>query len=149
MPRARVIVDTNVLISRLLLPSSAAGRAVSRLVEQAQLLVSDATLTELADVLTRAKFDAYVSIDDRQEFFRLFARLAEMVTVTSSVRECRDPSDDKFLELAIDGKATLMVSGDKDLLAMSPYRTTSILTPAQALALPASALTQGPPEESL
>lgn len=141
MSRARVVIDSNVLISRLLLPRSVTGRAVSRLVTQTQILVSDATLAELADVLSRDKFNPYVSLDDRKEFFRRFARLAETVTVTSSVRACRDAKDDKFLELAVDGAAQFIVTGDKDLLALSPFRAMAVITSAQVLELPASALT--------
>ena len=77
MPSARVIVDTNVLISRLLIPHSVAGRPVSRLVNITRLLVSEETLAELAQTIAPDKFNPYVSLEDRQEFFRLYARLAE------------------------------------------------------------------------
>jgi putative PIN family toxin of toxin-antitoxin system len=111
------------------------------LVTHAQVLVSDHTLAELADGLSHSKFDPYVSLDDRKEIFRRFARLAEIVTVTSTVRACRDAKDDKFLELAVDGAARFIVTGDKDLLTLSPFRAVVILNPAQAMELPASALT--------
>ena len=140
MPSARVVVDTNVLISRLLLPQSVAGRAVTRLVQNTRLLVSENTLAELAHTISRDKFNAYVSQEDRQEFFGLYARLAEWVPIGSTVRVCRDPNDDKFLELAVDGEAQILVTGDKDLLALSPFRNIQILTPAAALALPDAAL---------
>jgi putative PIN family toxin of toxin-antitoxin system len=140
MPSARVILDTNILISRLLIPRSVAGRAVSRLVQHTQPLVSEAALSELAETLARDKFNPYVSLEDRQEFFRLFARVAEWVPVTTTVRVCRDPKDDKFLELAVDGQATLIVTGDKDLLALSPFRAVAMVTPAAVLAMPDSAL---------
>jgi uncharacterized protein len=143
MPSARVIVDTNVLISRLLIPRSVAGRAVSRLVKDARLLVSEDTLAELAQTIAHDKFNHYVSLEDRQEFFHLYARLAEWVPIRTTVRVCRDPSDDKFLELAADGHAQLLVTGDKDLLALSPYRNLRILTPAEALALPEAVLLTG------
>jgi uncharacterized protein len=142
MYRARVVLDTNVLISRMLIPQSAAGRAVSRLLHNSQLLVSEATLGELAQTLARKKFDPYVTLEDRQEFFRRFARVAEWVAVTSTVRLCRDPKDDKFLELAVDGEAHLLVTGDQDLLALSPFGTIAVLTPPQVLALPDSAFTE-------
>jgi len=116
----RVILDTNVLISRLLLVNSTASRAVRLLSERAQPLVSEDTLTELADTLSRPKFDPYVSREDRQGFFELFARVAEWVRITTTIRRCRDPKDNKFLELAIDGKADWIVTGDKDLLELSP-----------------------------
>ncbi len=134
MPRERIVVDTNALISRLLLPNSTPGRAVRKIVDEAQLLVSDATLTEFADVLAREKFDAYISIEDRQEFFGFLSRVAEIIAVSCTVRECRDPKDDKFLELAIDGDADLIVTGDKDLLVIGSFHGIAIITPSVYLA---------------
>jgi len=133
-PRSRVVVDNNALVSRLLIPASVPSRAVRKAVDEAQLLVSEATLEELADVLARPKFDPYVSIADRQEFLRLMGRVAELVPITFTVRACRDPKDDKFLELAINGRADLIVTGDRDLLALNPFRDIPIITPAQYLA---------------
>jgi putative PIN family toxin of toxin-antitoxin system len=140
MSDIRVILDTNVLISRLLIPASTAGHAVRRLLDRTQPLVSDDTLSELATTLSRSKFDPYVSREDRQTFFELFARVAEWVTVTSTIRACRDPKDNKFLELAVDGKADWIVTGDKDLLQLGTFQETKIMTPAAVLALPESAL---------
>lgn len=139
MASRRVILDTNVVISRLLIPESTVGRAVRRLLDRTQPLVSGDTLSELANKLSRPKFDPYVSREDRQTFFELFARVAEWVTVATTIRQCRDPKDDKFLELAVDGKADWIITGDKDLLELSPFQGISILTPAAVLALPDSA----------
>jgi len=148
MRSARVIVDTNVLISYLLLKHSPTGQAVSRVFAEAQPLASEATLTELADVLARSKFDAYIDPHSRQDFFRLYARIAEIVPITVTVRACRNPRDDKFLELAASGEAALIVTGDQDLLSMSRYGTVNFITPVQFLALPASALTAGTDDPS-
>jgi putative PIN family toxin of toxin-antitoxin system len=87
-------------------------------------------MTELADVLARPKFDAYASLEDRQQFLRLLGRIAEMVPVVHTIRICRDPRDDKFLELAVNGEADLLVTGDGDLLALHPFRGIPIITPA-------------------
>jgi putative PIN family toxin of toxin-antitoxin system len=131
--RARVVIDNNALVSRLLIPNSVPGRAVRKAVDEAQLLISEATLEELADVLARPKFDPYVSIVDRQQFIRLLGRIAELVPITFTVRACRDPKDDKFLELAINGRADLIVTGDKDLLELNPFRDIPIITLAEYL----------------
>ena len=112
----------------------------SSLIKVTRLLVSEDTLAELAQTIARDKFNPYVSLEDRQEFFRLYARLAEWVPISSTVRVCRDPNDDKFLELAVDGQAQMVVTGDKDLLGLSPYRGIEILTPAAVLAVPDAAL---------
>jgi putative PIN family toxin of toxin-antitoxin system len=131
--RKRVVVDTNALISRLLLPSSVPSQAVRRVVDNGILLVSEATMNELADVLARAKFDRYISLEDRQQFLRLLGRLAEFVPNVYRVRDCRDPKDNKFLEVALNGKADLILTGDADLLALHPWRDIAVLSPADYL----------------
>jgi putative PIN family toxin of toxin-antitoxin system len=129
----RIVVDTNALISRLLLPRSIPGKAVRKAVDAGQILISEVTLAELADVLGRLKFAPYVSIQDRQQFIRLLGRVAEMVPITHTIRACRDPNDDKFLEVAVNGAASVIITGDKDLLALNPFRKIAIVTPAQYL----------------
>jgi len=130
---ARIVADTNALVSRLLLPSSVPGRAVRKAVDDGILLVSDATMNELADVLARPKFDRYVSLEDREQFLRLLGRLAEFVPIVYPVRACRDPKDDKFLEVALNGKAEVILTGDADLLALHPWQGIAILSPAEYL----------------
>jgi len=129
----RIVVDTNALISRLLLPRSVPGKAVQKAIDAGQIVISETTLAELADVLSRPKFTPYVSILDRQQFIRLLGRAAEMVPITHKIRVCRDPKDDKFLEVAVNGAANVIITGDKDLLALNPFRKIAIVTPAQYL----------------
>jgi uncharacterized protein len=131
--RTRIVVDTNALVSRLLLPASVTGQAVRRTVDTGILLVSEATMNELADVLARPKFDRYISLEDRQQFLRLLGRLAHFVPIVYPVHACRDPRDDKFLEVALNGKAELIVTGDADLLALHPWQGIAILSPADYL----------------
>ena len=134
MPNSlRIVIDNNVLISRLLIPDSVPSRAVRKAVDTGQLLVSEATLAELARVLSRPKFDPYVTIADRQEFIRLLGRIAEFVTTTYTVHACRDPKDNMFLEVAVNGQADLLVTGDQDLLALGTFHNTAIMTPASYL----------------
>ena len=131
--RERVVIDTNALVSRLLLPGSIPGQAVRKAVAEAQLLASDDTIIELADVLARKKFDPYTTVRERQEFLRLFDRIAERVPIVHVIRACRDPKDDKFLELAVNGAAQLIITGDADLLALHPFRGIDILPPTSYL----------------
>jgi putative PIN family toxin of toxin-antitoxin system len=133
-PRKRIVVDTNVLIGRLLLPESIPGRAIRRAVDTGQLLASAATLEELTDVVGRAKFDPYLSVADRQEFIRLLGRIVELVPIVRMVRACRDSRDDKFLEIAVNGRADLIITGDRDLLELDPFMGIAILSPAAYLA---------------
>lgn len=128
--RRRIVVDTNALISRLLVPGSVPGRVVRKAVDAEVLLVSEATLDELASVLAWPKFDAYVSLEDRRHFILQVARIAEFVPVLRRVEACRDASDDKILEVAINGDAELIVTGDNDLLALHPFMQIPIIRPA-------------------
>jgi putative PIN family toxin of toxin-antitoxin system len=130
MTRARVVIDTNVLVSRLILPQSLPAQAVRRAEQEALLLISEATMYELANVLARPRFDRYVSLDDRKSFLRRLGQIAESVSITQLVRECRDPKDDKFLEVALNGRADVIVTGDADLLGMHPWRGIAIMSPA-------------------
>jgi uncharacterized protein len=127
----RVVVDTNVLVSSLLRLSSVPGRAASQAMDDAILLVSQATMSELADVLAQAKFDRYVSLEQRLQFISLVANKAEFVPIIRLVRECRDPKDDKFLEVALNGRADVIITGDADLLALHPWRGIAVLSPAE------------------
>ena len=52
------------------------------------------------------------------------------MTISERIAACRDPTDDKFLELGVNGRANLIVSGDADLLALNPFRDIAIVTPA-------------------
>ncbi len=130
MTERRWVVDTNVLISRLLLPGGSAARAVDNALALGVLLVSDDTLAELADVLSRPRFDRYVTLDDRRRFVALLGGVAQRVTVTHRVQACRDPKDDKFLHVALNGEAEAIVTGDRDLLALGPFHGVRIVSPA-------------------
>lgn len=129
----RVVVDTNALISRLLLPDSVSCKAVEKAIREGALLVSDATLEELGDILSRKRFDPYVSLKDRKKFIRLLGRISEWVASGRRIRACRDPRDDKFLEVAVNGDANLIISGDKDLLVLNPFMGKPIASPSEYL----------------
>jgi len=129
----RVVIDTNVLVSRLLLPDSIPAQAVRKARREGRLLVSEATMYELADVLSRRKLDRYVSLENRKQFIRELRRVAELIPIIQIVRECRDPRDDKFLEVALNGRADLIVTGDQDLIAINPWREIEIVSPAEYL----------------
>ena len=129
----RFVVDTNVLISHLLMPDSTPGKALKCALHMGELLVSDDTLSELAEVINRPKFDKYLSTQDRKKFFEVLAPLCIRVEIIRPVQACRDPNDDKFLEVAINGTADFILSGDKDLLALHPFHDIPILSPTEYL----------------
>lgn len=132
-PELRVVVDSNLLVSRLLLPESKATRVVSYIIRRGTLLFTTDSLAELAEVLQRPKFDPYVTQAERLKFLELLYRIGTEVIVTRRVQACRDPRDDKILEVAVNGNADAIVTGDKDLLALHPYLGVPILTATQFL----------------
>jgi len=127
------VFDTNVLVSALFSDRSAPGRAFFTALGTGTLLVSEETVTELADVVGRPKFDRYVTAEERGRFVAALVRRAELVEVPAPVVACRDPRDDKFLSLAVSGSASVIVSGDADLLVLHPFRGIPILSPATFL----------------
>lgn len=132
-PSQRYVLDTNTLISALLLAQSVPARAFEIARADGEILASAATVVELSEVLARPKFDRYVTATERDQFLSLFIRDAVVVQVTEQIKACRDPKDDKFLDLAVAGDASCLVTGDADLLTLHPYRGVSIVTAVQFL----------------
>ena len=130
----RVVSDTNVFMSRLLLPDSISARAAKHAIDSGIILVSEDTMNELADVLARPKLDRYLSLKTRQQFLLELGEIAQFVPIIQRIRVCRDPRDDKFLELAVNGQAHLILTGYRDLLSLHPFRGIAILSPPDYLA---------------
>jgi putative PIN family toxin of toxin-antitoxin system len=129
----RHVFDTNTLVSALLFAHSKPGQAFRQALKRGRVLFSASTIEELAEVLQRAKFERYVTPVEREEFLVAFVEQALLVEPTGQIRACRDAKDDKFLELAVSGNASYIISGDDDLLALHPFRNIAILTPAEFL----------------
>ncbi len=108
-------------------------KAFDKTLDSGVVLVSVPVLLELADVLNREKFDSYVTHDERMQFMVSFLKIAEIIEITESVAICRDPKDNKLLDLAINGNADILITGDKDLLALSTLRGVTIMTPREFL----------------
>ena len=108
-----VVVDASTVVSAALKADSLRERALLRAVnEPNRLLLSQEVEDEYREVLLRKKFDRYVSIEPRQRILDLIVVAADRIERPASVRECRDPKDDKYLALALAGKAAVIVSSD-------------------------------------
>jgi uncharacterized protein len=112
------VFDTNVIVSSLLFKNSKPAQAFNE---------------ELSDVLGRKKFDHFLTVEERDEFLETFVDRAILIDIIEKVLECRDPKDDKILELALNGQAQYIVSGDKDLLVLNPFRAVKIVTAEEFL----------------
>lgn len=129
----RCVFDTNVLVSALLLDTSKPAQAFFEVLRNGQVILSADVVSEISEVPGRKKFRRYVTEEERELFIRNLLREAALVEIREEIRACRDPKDDKFLELAVNGGAVCIVSGDDDLLSLSPFRSIDILTPTDFL----------------
>lgn len=123
----RCIFDTNTLVSAVLFRKSSPGNALVLALRHHTVLASIDTVEELAEVLGREKFEQYVTTEEREEFLHAFLANITLITVNSRKLICRDPNDDKFLNLAISGNADIIITGDKDLLSLESCGNTMIM----------------------
>ncbi len=131
--KPRYVIDTNVVVSALLFNQSKPARAFFAALDEGEVLVSADMVKELNDVLGREKFERYVSEEERTRFLGSLLHETSLIEPEEKIQACRDPKDDKYLELAVSGKVDCIVSGDDDLIALNPFRGIPILTPAEFL----------------
>lgn len=127
LKKDRVIIDTNLWISFLLTKDFARLDdiiASNRIV----LLFSQELLDEFIEVAGRPKFKKYFSIADLRRLLTQINLHAVFVEVESNIEACRDKKDNFLLSLATDGKATHLLTGDKDLLELQKIGSTNIIT---------------------
>ena len=130
MTPVRTVLDTNVLVSALVFPKGMVSRLRDAWRSGAILpLASRETVSELFRVLCYPKFRLVE--EEREELLADYLPLCESVVVEDppSFRECRDPFDRMFLELALAGRADALVTGDEDLLTLASTFPVPILTP--------------------
>lgn len=133
----RAVVDTNVLVSAVILPTSHTG-AIMTFIARGTVtpLYSSETLEEFARVLARPRIrDRYhIYVDDIRTILDLILLQGERILPSEKVAICRDPKDDIFLSVALAGKADRIVTGDDDLLALHSFRGIPIVSPTTFLA---------------
>lgn len=129
----RFVFDTNVIISAVLLAGSVPQQAFDKALDEGKILISTPILLELAEVFSRNKLDKYLLKEERMRLLIAFLKETELVEITELITDCRDPKDNKFLELAVSGKADCIISGDDDLLVLDPFRGIPILKPKEFL----------------
>lgn len=128
-----VILDTGILVSAAIRPDSIPALALEKSLLDFDVCVSQATLTELEEVLGRSRFDRYAPKAQREAFLQGFREQATMVDVPIIVTDCPHPKDNMFLALAETAIAELIISSDPHLTNMHPWRGIPILPPAAFL----------------
>lgn len=123
------VLDANIFVSAALFPGSKPDTVVREVLRTGELLASLKTLEELREVLNRKKFERYINRDDKEDFLRDVVDRSIIIEPNSRISICRDPKDNQILELAISGKADLIITGDDDLLVLNPFQSILIVTP--------------------
>ena len=127
----RVVIDTNILVSFAIRPNPDFEKIFDYIAAHGVSLVSDDTIAELFDVLSRDNFRKYLPLAQGIDYVEWYSGISEQVVVTEQVVACRDPKDDKFLSIAVSGKADCIIAGDHHLLDMIKFNGVLIYRPAE------------------
>jgi len=133
----RAVVDTGVLVSGLIRPQGTTGEVLRALRDgRFTIVFSTPILVEIIDVLGRAPFrhKYHIQPEDLTTLINLIRLRGELVSPGHTVTVCRDPKDNKFLEAALAGEVECIVSGDLDLLELTPFEGIPVLRPAEFIA---------------
>lgn len=129
-----VVLDSNVIVSALQFGSrvSSPVLALAKATKQDQLAASSELRREVLRILVE-KFEW--TVQEAQKTLEPLFGSCIRITLRGTVHLCRDPADDMILECAQRARADLIVTGDKDLLALTSHGRTAIVTPAEYLLL--------------
>jgi len=129
----RVVIDTNIFISAICFDSINPSACLDYVVRHGSLIFSEDTFQELLDKIVSDKFSRFQNLEDREAALESLARECVTVQPSFSINACRDPKDNMILEAAMSGKVDCIITGDNDLLVLSPFQGIDILTPVQFL----------------
>ena len=123
----RIVLDTNLWISFLL--TKELSKLDKILADKKVLLIfSEELLEELVEVMSRSKFSKYFTTSDTEHLLLLIRERSIFIEVISKVEMCRDPKDNFLLSLCVDGNASHLITGDKDLLVLGKIGKTQIIS---------------------
>lgn len=129
----RVVIDSNIWISSLVFGGNSRVAIQLLIKEGYALVVSEEILTEVRRILHQ-KFDSFT-----QDFEDLLVAMRPRLLITRLgkvlIDVCRDPADNIILETAVLGKASHIISSDKDLLVLEKFQAIAILSPREFLTI--------------
>ena len=128
MNSQKIVIDTNIIISAVLMPASRPRQALDLARKSSLILMSQSVWLELSSVFHRPKFNKYITPQERNDFLEELEQQVIFIEITDSINECRDAKDNKYLELAVSGQAQYILTGDKDLLVLHPFLNIAIIT---------------------
>jgi uncharacterized protein len=135
MTKTFFVIDVNVFISAFLFRNSKPREALDKAQDLGFVLLSNSIFLELVEVINRPKFNRYLSPERKQQLISDLTETSIFVQPNLVINECRDPKDNKYLELAIAGQAESIITGDQDLLILNPFRQIKIITVQQFLTI--------------
>ncbi|MBA7530017.1 hypothetical protein ES705_22220 [subsurface metagenome] len=122
----KIVIDTNLWIS-FLIGKILKGLKDSIFDKRITILTSDEHLEELFSVLKRPKFKKYFTHEDIEKLSYLLDKTGVVVEIQDKVEVCRDRKDNFLIDIAINGGADFIITGDDDLLVLNPFRGISIV----------------------
>lgn len=130
-----IILDTSFIIASII---SIKDSQILKMAKTGKisLCYSDETFQELVETLKSKNIRKYIS-NNREvaKFVAWYKYNAKNIIITKEVKICRDPKDDKFIDLALSADAHFIISNDKDLLILESFNNTKILDPEDFLKL--------------
>lgn len=135
--KPRLVLDTNIIISAIISIEGIPAKILRACLKgHATLLVSDPVMQEYFEVLKYPKIQKYKKLDAQhiQELSSFFLTKTDRVEILEKIKKSADPNDDMFLEAAVNGKATLLISGDiPGLLVLKEIAGIPIVTARDAI----------------
>lgn len=122
----RVVIDTNVWIG-FLIGKTLSGLYKAIINDRIKVLFSEELFEEFIEVLQRPKFKKYFSQNDIAELISLIHLHTEFIEIRERFEDCRDPKDNFLLDLCVSGKADYLLTGDEDLLVLTPFHGVNII----------------------
>ena len=123
----RIVADTNILVSATIAKGNQYELLKKAKLGSFRLVISPQIITELKGVISRPKFG--FSNEQVEDVLKQILSISEVVITTSKIDAVKnDPPDNRIIEAAIDGKASCIVSGDKDLLRLKKFKEIKIVT---------------------
>ena len=126
----RVILDTNILVSALVFGGNPVKVLLLALNKRIQVITSPILLSELTDIISK-KFP--LSLEDMQLLEKEMKKKFVIVHPSKILSIVRDEDDNRVLEVAVEGKCDVIVTGDEDLLELGHYKNIKIMTPSRFL----------------
>lgn len=129
-----VVIDASSIVGALLRPGSIPELAILAARQVGVICLSPAVEAEIRSVIMRPRLQAYASPERTAYVLDLVFTDAQRYHPQATIADCRDAKDDKYLDLVLAAKATVLITSDRDLLVLNPWRGVAIVTPAQYIA---------------